>query len=258
MPVTSVVIMNCDYSRMKRLPLFNSLRALVAAKNIGKQFVRANPQYNCKQALLARSGCICTNSGYTFAVQTLQMEYTYPHVIENCLGEKLVIKGIEKGTDGDRLIVENYVLPGHGPVMHTHWQQDESLTVITGKLAYEIPGQPVRYAQPGETVLFERGVAHRFWNVGQEILHCKGYVFPANSFVFFLSSVFAAQNKTGSARPEKYDAAYLLSRYKSEYDLTDIPPFVKKVILPVTYFLGRLMGKYGHFKGAPVPLKPVR
>ena len=183
------------------------------------------------------------------------MNISYPHTITNCLGETIIFQSIEKTPIGDRVVVENYVTPGNGPIMHTHWLQDESLTVIEGSLGYEIKGQPKQYAKPGETVVFKRGVPHRFWNDGEDILHCKGYVEPANTFVYYLSSVYTAQNKSGHAEPEKFDAAYLLTRYSSEYDLTDLPVFVKKIILPVTYFIGKLLGKYPHFKDAPEPIK---
>jgi quercetin dioxygenase-like cupin family protein len=182
------------------------------------------------------------------------MKIVYPHVIENCLGEKLIFKELLKEPNGDRLIVENYVTPNNGPLMHTHWLQDESLTVVNGKIGYQVQGQSEQYAGEGETVLFKRGVAHRFWNAGQEVLHCKGWLKPANTIVFFLSSVYAAQNKSGKAEPETFDGAYLLTRYSTEYDLPEIPPFVKKIIIPITYFVGRVLGKYKHFRDAPQPV----
>jgi len=183
------------------------------------------------------------------------MEYTYPHVIENCIGEKLIFKSLQPEPDGDRLLVENYVQPGVGPLMHTHWLQDECLTVVQGRIGYQVLGQPKQYAGVGETVMFKRGVPHRFWNAGDDVLHCQGYIKPANTIVFFLSSVFAAQNKTGTERPELFDGAYLTTRYASEYDLAEIPTFVKKVIIPTTYFVGKLLGKYKHFENAPEPVR---
>lgn len=58
--------------------------------------------------------------------------------------------------------------------MHTHLLQDESLTVISGQIGYQVMGQPKKYAGPGESVLFKRGTPHRFWNEEQEVLHCTG------------------------------------------------------------------------------------
>lgn len=183
------------------------------------------------------------------------MNYSFPHVIENSIGEKLVFLSKEPGPEGDLLLVENFVQPGIGPIMHTHWLQDECLTVVKGRIGYQIKGQPEQFAGAGETVLFTRGTAHRFWNAGDDILHCKGYISPANNIVFFLSSIFAAQNKSGKAQPELFDVAYLATRYASEFDMTDIPLFVKKIILPLTCFIGQLLGKYKHFKNAPEPME---
>ena len=58
----------------------------------------------------------------------------YPLTIENKFGEKLIFKGVEKTPQGERLLVENFVAPGCGPIMHTHYLQDECLTVVSGKL----------------------------------------------------------------------------------------------------------------------------
>ncbi|QHT71133.1 cupin domain-containing protein [Rhodocytophaga rosea] len=182
------------------------------------------------------------------------MTIQYPHTIENCTGEKIIFHGIQQEPDGDKVLVENFVSPGHGPLMHTHFLQDEALTVIKGKLGYQIPGQAAQYVGEGESVIFKRGVPHRFWNAGEDILTCKGWIKPANTIVFFLSAIYAAQNKSGNSQPEKFDSAYLLTRYASEYDILGIPAFVRKTIIPITYLLGKLLGKYKHFKDAPAPV----
>ncbi|HLP93093.1 MAG TPA: cupin domain-containing protein [Saprospiraceae bacterium] len=175
----------------------------------------------------------------------------FPHTIQNCLGEKLTFIRLEQDSNGDKLIVENEVLPGVGPVMHTHFFQDEALTVVSGKVGYQISGQAPQFAEVGETVVFKRGTPHRFWNAGNEILHCKGYIQPANNIIYFLSGIFNAQNKTGSERPEIFDSAFLLTRYASEFDMTEMPFLIKKVVLPITFAIGKLTGKYDHFADAP-------
>lgn len=183
------------------------------------------------------------------------MEYKLPHTIQNTVGETLTFKALIQEPDGDKLLVENFVAPNSGPPMHTHFLQDEALTVVDGRIGYRVQGQEPKYAGVGETVVFKRGVPHRFWNAGTEVLHCTGWVKPANTLVFFLSAVYAAQNKSRSAQPEPFDGAYLLTRYASEYTLNEIPFFVRKVVLPVTYGIGRLLGRYKHFRDAPRPIK---
>ena len=65
----------------------------------------------------------------------------------------------------------------------------------------------------------------------------------------------ASSATTGTSRPALFDAAYLTTRYKSEYDLAELPGFVKKVLIPATYYVGKLLGKYKHFEGAPEPVR---
>jgi quercetin dioxygenase-like cupin family protein len=182
------------------------------------------------------------------------MNITYPHTIQNCLGEKLIFKALQPEPDGDRLLVENFVTPGNGPVMHTHYLQDECLTVLEGTIGYQVQGEEEQFAGPGETVLFERGTPHRFWNAGTNTLHCTGWVKPANTLVFFLTAIYDAQNKSGKAQPEPFDAAYLLTRYHKEYAMNELPAFVKKAVIPATYLLGQFMGKYKKFEDAPKPV----
>jgi quercetin dioxygenase-like cupin family protein len=184
------------------------------------------------------------------------MNYQFPHTIQNISGEKLTFLQLVKEKDGDKLLVENSVPPGEGPPMHTHYLQEEALTVVKGRIGYQIKGQTEQFAGPGETVVFAPGVAHKFWNAGKDDLYCTGHIKPANTFIFFLSSVYEAQRKSGSGKPEVFDASYLLTRYSSEYTMNEIPLLVRKVIMPVTYFIGKLLGKYKHFKNAPAPVKP--
>ena len=182
------------------------------------------------------------------------MKITYPHTIENCVGEKIIFKEVVHEPDGDKVIVENFVKPGCGPVMHTHLLQDECLKVVKGKIGYQVLGGREQFAGECETVLFKRGTPHRFWNAGDTELSCLGWVKPANTIVFFLSALYDAQNKSGTGQPEQFDGAYLMVRYVKEYDLPGIPSFVKKVILPMTYQVGKLLGKYKKFEDAPEPV----
>lgn len=183
------------------------------------------------------------------------MRITYPHIIDNGSGETLTFTQVVQEPDGDRVLGEASVLPGSGPPLHVHWLQDECFTVVKGKMGYQVQGGPEQFAGEGESILFKRGVAHRFWNAGEDTMQCKAWVKPAHNFVYFLSSIYAAQKKSGSPRPDKFDAAYLLRRYRSEYDMLGIQVFVKKILMPLTYYIGKIFGKYGHFKDAPEPLR---
>src|SRR4051794_34273884 len=108
--------------------------------------------------------------------------YTYPHTIENGAGgERLTfLRRIEDGAGG-RLEVENVVKPGFGPPLHVHHHQSESLTVVEGRVGYQLEGEEPGFAGPGESVTFEAGQVHRFWNAGESDLHCTGHIEPADN-----------------------------------------------------------------------------
>ena len=183
------------------------------------------------------------------------MTFSLPHTIKNHLGEELIFHRIEMEDGEEKLIVENYVEPNAGPIMHTHFRQDEGFTVLHGKLGYQMMGEEPRYAGIGETIVFKRGVPHRFWNAGQDVLNCYGWIKPANNIVFYLTALYNAMNESGTERPEQFDAAYLFYRYRNEFDVPELPKFVKSVIIPATYGIGKLTGRYRKFKNAPEPLK---
>ncbi len=178
------------------------------------------------------------------------MSFQFPHTIENKYGEKLTFLRME----GQRVIVEGFATPGAGPTMHTHLRQDECLTVVSGKMACQIAGQEPAYIGPGESAVFKRGTPHRFWNAGEDTLHITGWIDPADNLVFFLSALYDAFNAGQHERPELFDGAYLLRRYRGEYDMPEMPFFVKKVIMPIVYAIGSATGKYRKFSHAPRPL----
>lgn len=181
------------------------------------------------------------------------MTYKFPHTIENCVGEKITFQKMDPSTGS--VLVDAYCKPGAGPAMHTHLRQDEELTVVSGKMGYQVLGGEIKFALPGQTVLFPKKTPHKFWAEGKEDLCLHGRIQPADNVVFFLATLYDAQNKSGKAAPDPFTGAYLLTRYKKEYDMPEIPKFVKNIIFPITVLIGKLTGKYKLLKNAPAPLK---
>jgi quercetin dioxygenase-like cupin family protein len=178
----------------------------------------------------------------------------YPVTISNIHGEVLIFTGLSVNEKGEQvLLVENEVKPRSGPPMHTHFKQDESLTVVTGLLGYQLQGGKEQFAKPGETIIFYRGTPHKFWNAGTDMLRCKGWVSPPNTLVYFLGEIYKSINQN-NGRPGMFDAAYLLNRYKGEYAMNDIPGFVQSVIFPIALFFGKITGKHKKFADAPQPV----
>lgn len=84
------------------------------------------------------------------------MKITLPHKIENGLGETIIFKEMISEPGGDKVIIEGHCNPKGGPAMHVHYQQDEALTVIQGKMAYQVLGQEPVYLTAGQTATFLR------------------------------------------------------------------------------------------------------
>lgn len=125
-----------------------------------------------------------------------------------------------------------------------------------GQLGYQIQGEPERLLEPGQSVRFEAGTPHRFWAAGRKVLHCTGYVTPPDNVQYFLSQVYRAQREANQdGRPGDMDAAFLLGRYAGEYDMPEIPGFVKRVVFPLLRTVGKLNGHHRRFDDAPRPLE---
>ena len=182
----------------------------------------------------------------------------YPRTIDNGAGEKLTFHGIRSDERGEYLEATNSVSPGSGPPMHVHYLQEESLTVERGTMGWQRDGGEEQVAGPGETVTFAPGEMHRFWNAGEDELVCTGYVRPPDNLEYFLTQIFASTRANGGKRPRLFDAAYLLSRYRSEFGMADIPAPVQRFVFPVVVAVGRLLGRDRRFAGAPEPVSRAR
>ena len=179
---------------------------------------------------------------------------TEPRTIENGGGERVTFLGVHEDERGPYVHARIVARPGAGPPMHVHHLQDEGLTVERGTVGYQCAGGPARTAGPGETVVFPAGEVHRFWNAGTEDLECDGWVGPPLNFEWFLTQVFASTKANGGTKPRLYDGAFLLTRYRTEFDLTEIPKPVQRLVFPVVVRLGRLLGWDRRFAGAPEPV----
>jgi uncharacterized cupin superfamily protein len=178
---------------------------------------------------------------------------SYPHTIDNGAGERITFLRRVPGRRGERLEVENVVGRGSGPPMHVHHFQDEALTVVEGRVGYQRVGEDAQFAGPGDSVVFAAGEAHKFWNAGEGELRCTGYIEPADNIEFFLGALYDSVKRNGG-RPDPFDVAWLIRRYRTEFSMVDLPPMVLRVVFPLLTLLGRLLGKYARYTHAPPPV----
>ena len=181
----------------------------------------------------------------------------YPYSIDNGHGERLTFLGHSEGPDGLRAEAEGFAQPGAGPPMHVHHLQEEAARVVRGRMGHQRLGGPEEFAGPGDLVVWPAGTPHRWWNAGSEELHSVGWCCPPDNVEFFLGTLFASSRANGG-RPGLFDAAFLLTRYRREFTMLELPFVVRRVVMPVMYVLGHLLGKYRQFADAPPPIDRPR
>ncbi len=183
---------------------------------------------------------------------------SYPYTIDNGHGESLTFTGLTQGPDGDRLEAEGIAGPGAGPPMHVHYLQDEAIRVVSGRLGHQVLGGAPQVAGPGELVVWPAGTPHKWWNAGPDELRTSGWCSPPDNIEFFLGSLFASVKENGGSRPSLFDAAFLTMRYRTEFAMLEMPALLRRVVIPLVYVVGGMLGKYKKYQDAPAPIKPDR
>jgi hypothetical protein len=177
----------------------------------------------------------------------------YPYTIDNGSGELLTFTGLTQGPDGMRAGADGVAQPGAGPPMHVHYLQDEVVTVVTGRLGYQVQGEAPRFAEPGERIVWPAGTPHKWWNAGTTELRMTGWCSPPDNVEFYLGAVFASMKENGG-RPGLFDLAFLTTRYRSEFAMVELPAVVRHFVIPVLYGVGRVLGKHRKYRDAPPPV----
>ncbi len=91
----------------------------------------------------------------------------------NHTGEVLEIR--REIHDGEPVFGLRGTLPAHrqGPPLHIHHLEDEEVVITAGTLSAELDGRRLT-AGPGGTVRLPRGLPHRWWNDGEQLLAIEG------------------------------------------------------------------------------------
>lgn len=144
--------------------------------------------------------------------------------------------------------------PGIGPPMHVHFKQEEMVRVTKGKMRVKTMTREFSLNE-GEEYVFAPGEAHQFWNEGNQTLYYSGHVKPSNNYEYFIRHVYQSANEANDDKPGPFDAAFLLTKYKSEMDMLVIPRPVKMIVFPILLAIGNLTGKFKKFADAPAAVK---
>jgi quercetin dioxygenase-like cupin family protein len=168
--------------------------------------------------------------------------------IENPVtGERITWIETAQGTGGELLAADLYLRPAAAvAAAHRHVRQEERFDVHSGTVGFEVAGE-VRMASQGDEVTVPIGVAHRWWNAGQDEVRMRVELRPALDTETFFEGFF------GLARDGKTNAKGipgLLQIAVAFRDLGDScpqlvkpPPGVQRVVFTVLAPIGRLVGR---------------
>jgi quercetin dioxygenase-like cupin family protein len=86
------------------------------------------------------------------------------HVV-GVLGSRSTFKVLSEQTGGAYALLEQEILPGHGPPLHVHRHETEIFYILEGQFEVTLGGETID-APPGAMVLGPRNISHTFRNVG--------------------------------------------------------------------------------------------
>ena len=151
------------------------------------------------------------------------------------------------------LILEGTLPPGaDGPPLHVHIQEREEGVVKAGTLGALVGAEKI-IVPTGGTVTLPAGIAHRWWNAGDDLLEFNGQVVPVVDLDRYLQAVFAVLNASANGRPSIFHLAHVLWRHRGTQLMAVPAPTIQQIVLPVVLFIGRILGKYrgSNWPGSP-------
>jgi hypothetical protein len=106
--------------------------------------------------------------------------------------------------------------------LHTHEREDEISYVLSGRLGVQL-GDEVLEAGPGDTVVKPRGVAHAFWNAGDEPVRFLETITPAG-FEQYFTDVAPLLDVAGP--PDVAALGAVFARYGMTMDMASLPRLI--------------------------------
>ena len=168
-------------------------------------------------------------------------------------GEVLRMRRMRDAQGRVVLILEGTLPPGAGgPPLHVHIQEHEEGVVNAGTLGALVGGKQI-IVPAGGAVALPAGIAHRWWNAGDDLLEFNGQVVPVADLDRFLQAVFAVLNASANGRPSIFHLAHVLWRHRDTQLMAVPAPAIQRIVFPVVLLIGRILGKY---RGSDWPGSP--
>ena len=177
-------------------------------------------------------------------------------LINPVTGERMTFVETAADTGGQRVVIELSVDPdGAVAAAHVHPSQWETFTVVSGTLGAKVAGEKAELG-PGQTLGVAPGVAHTWWNAGDEELVFRCEIRPALQFESLIETMFslAADGKTNKkGMPNPIRLAVIANAHFDTVQLPVIPAWMQKVALAMGAPVGKAIG----YKPTYAPEQPV-
>ncbi len=171
-------------------------------------------------------------------------------------GEVLLIRRVRDAQGQIILALDGTLPPGtSGPPLHVHFHEHEEGIVKAGTLGAQVGKEKIVVPTGGSAVL-PKGVPHRWWNAGDDLLEFSGHAVPAVDLDRCLQAVFAVLNAGSNGRPPIFYLAHVLWRHR-DTQLIAVPPPANSAIR-LSYPAVRLAASWANTAGRPGPVRPNR
>jgi mannose-6-phosphate isomerase-like protein (cupin superfamily) len=166
-------------------------------------------------------------------------------IVNPVTGERLVFELTAHETDGAYTLFDTYVEPGGFVASaHVHPYQTEIFTVLEGRLAMK-RGREKLELGPGDMVVVDPGVPHKFRNAGTQTLRFRAEVRPSLEFESLIETMFslAAAGKTNrKGMPNPLQLAVVAHHHFNVARLPVVPHVLQRMALAPGALLGRAVG----------------
>ena len=173
-------------------------------------------------------------------------------------GERMTFLETAAENDGERVVIELRADPGGAvAAAHVHPSQWETFSVVSGTLGAKVAGQKGEFG-PGQTLGVAPGVAHTWWNAGDDELVFRCEVRPALQFESLIETMFslAAEGKTNKkGMPNPFRLAVIANAHFDTVQLPVVPAWMQKAALGMGAPVGKAMGYGATYVPEPAPVE---
>lgn len=172
-------------------------------------------------------------------------------IVNPVTGERAVVRVGTEESGGELLVTDLYVKPGGAVVgEHVHPLIEEWFTVRRGKVGFRIDGRE-EIPDPGERLHVPPGVAHDWWNAGDEEAHVVVDISPGERFEEMVANLFdlARDGKTNDkGMPNPLQAAVFAREFEDVLYFTKPPRAVQKLLFGALAAIARPLGYRGSYR----------